>query len=201
MKSRPIIMTGDMAVKSYTGEKGETRRPIKPQTWTWENGKPRLSNPLLFREVRCPCGVPGDELWVREAFCYQQQDGYVIEEKALYKADGGEVYKDDGDGGIELNKDGTEASPWLPSIYMPRWASRTTLIVRAIRAERLQEITKEGVLAEGISERDGCPLKDCHAGWHEPFAQLWDSIYAKKPELQWAADPWVWVVGFRRKGK
>jgi hypothetical protein len=96
---------------------------------------------------------------------------------------------------------------------MPRWASRITLEVTGVRVERLQDISEEDALAEGI-EPPRCPLCnytlfDCqiHMDHHlccktEPasaipvFAGTWDEINGKR--APWESNPWVWVVEFRR---
>jgi len=74
---------------------------------------------------------------------------------------------------------------WRPSIHMPRWAARIILEITDVRVERVQDITTEGVKAEGLRavEMD--------------FIRLWDSIYY--PSLfKWDANPWVWVIEYRR---
>ena len=103
-------------------------------------------------------------------------------------------------------------------IHMPRWASRITLEVTGIRVERLQEIseldaitegltalTKDGgrTIKHGIPDRDGLPGNDNY-GWHwsewekdsrVAYRKLWESINGPG---SWDANPWVWVIEFRR---
>jgi len=86
---------------------------------------------------------------------------------------------------------------WRPSIHMPRWASRITLEVTGVRVERLQDISEADSYAEGAQEwaasvvRDGNKFPSiCKA-----YRALWESINV--PE-SWDANPWVWVVEFRR---
>jgi len=82
---------------------------------------------------------------------------------------------------------------------MPRWASRITLEVTAVRVERVQDIAEADAIAEGCQP----PFVD-HLGNHRnphgdngEFHMLWDSINAKRG-YGWDANPWVWVVEFRR---
>lgn len=79
---------------------------------------------------------------------------------------------------------------WRPSIHMPRWASRITLEVVGVRVERLQDISEEDAKAEG------CALSaDWKAFGVVAFQQLWESINGPG---SWDANPWVWVVEFRK---
>lgn len=77
------------------------------------------------------------------------------------------------------------------SIFMPRWASRILLEVTDIRVERLNAISDADALAEGCSS-DSMLSGDCLAS---VYARLWESING---EGSWKANPWVWVIGFRR---
>ncbi len=174
-----------------------------------------------------PYGQVGDRLWVRETFCLEHQvegdqpppfnDGRPI----LYLRDGIECAKEDAEIWIqphyratdptpELSYYGSEEEPtvrWKSSIHMPRWASRITLEITEIRVERVQEITEKEAKAEGVlpcphplSKDDEC--LDCYLDAGEytcSFLHLWDHLYAKNG-LGVDANPWVWVIGFRRVG-
>jgi hypothetical protein len=99
---------------------------------------------------------------------------------------------------------------WRPSIYMPRRASRITLEITEVRVQRVQAITREDARAEGISEYlhefIGVPSTEADADvWRnhttvENFAALWDSLNAKHG-FGWDANPWVWVIEFKRLEK
>ncbi len=94
----------------------------------------------------------------------------------------------------------------LPSIHMPRWASRLTLEITSVMVERLQEITeedakKEGVVRSGKNDDCSCHLSnlnyECdYKEYRRSFCILWDSINGKK--YPWASNPWVWVIEFKR---
>lgn len=148
----------------------------------------------------CPYGQPGGRLWVRETWCRKCDDGVFAYNKegnldpscCYYAADGVHVVKGDGDGGTEFRKDGTEASPWSPSIHMPRWASRITLKITGIRVERLQEITRDGAIAEGCPKEVADAQDACQ--W---YRDLWDSINAKRGH-GWDENPWVWIIEFQK---
>lgn len=78
---------------------------------------------------------------------------------------------------------------WTPSIHMPRWASRITLEITGVRVERLNSITESDAEAEGVTDTGfGDLLVD-------GYRYLWKYIYG---EESWAANPWVWVIEFKR---
>jgi hypothetical protein len=109
-----------------------------------------------------------------------------------------------------------------PAIFMLPWMSRITLDVISIRVERLQDISENDAIAEGVTLDVGCPCEgdEDDPGPHVPlcrwnmqdwpgetplgvsdpnrmaFAALWDSINKKR--VPWSADPWTWVIDFRR---
>jgi hypothetical protein len=177
VKERPILFSGPMVRAILDGQKTQTRRIVKPQP-SIEGQEPHL--------VRCPYGVPGDRLWVRETW----GEGGMTKpgDPASYAADW---------------PDAGAIRKWRPSIHMPRWASRIDLEVTAVRVERLQAITEEDARAEGAAHRiaRGGDLSGALEG-ETPiqhvahFRDLWDSINGER--TPWASNPWVWVVSFKR---
>jgi hypothetical protein len=207
---RPILFSVRMVRAILAGEKTQTRRVIKHPT----RGVVKFSSYLGYMltregtallngpdypdgrddEVRCPYGVPGDKLWVRERW------------KLRPNASGVERQGPDGDGAIyAATWDKAGGHDWKPSIHMPRWASRITLKVARVRVEPLQNITEDDVKAEGI-RFDGTywlagthPVKGTLQCWATPqqaFKRAWDEIHGQK--ISWSDNPWVWVVEFRR---
>jgi hypothetical protein len=156
----------------------------------------------------CPYGRRGERLWVRETWYYDHfevQRGPYLQPADMVDLDqareaGDLVYAADG-----LTPYEQEQPTWKPSIHMPRWASRILLEITGVRVERLQDISEEQALAEGVR-----PYPD-HAElgeWYhvegietysaEPsksFELLWSSINGNE---SWSANPWVWVVEFKR---
>lgn len=217
MTERPIIIHGDMVRAILRGEKTQTRRPVKPQPATGciysingaHNAALHLTDagcqvryiPPTGRSkdhlLLCPFGHPGDRLWVRETFReYYPKEGWPAP-KALYKADG--IAR------LEDTETGKTIS-WRPSIHMPRWASRITLEITDINAERVQDITEDDARAEGVNPEfrtvvarsDGGPDYHIPCSYRGGFANTWDAIYAKLSGLSWDEDPWVWAITFRR---
>lgn len=78
---------------------------------------------------------------------------------------------------------------WTPSLHMPRWASRILLEITGVRVERLRSMSQDDARAEGVIAASG-PMEAGLA-----FRELWDSIYG---EESWKANPWVWVIEFKR---
>lgn len=236
IKERPILFSAPMVRAILEGRKTVTRRVCKPQpsanahttcasgnpmgAW-WETGKDI---------IRCPYGKPGERLWVRETWSDVNLQGAP---GIAYRADGDvrDLMEDasflDEDGAF--NYDDPRSKPynfacwsedllggkegrWRPSIHIPRWASRILLEITAVRVERLQDITEEQAVAEGLiwqGQENGKEFYS-HAerqyppGSHQQFGisgtdavsafrNLWSSVGG-----DWDANPWVWAVSFKR---
>ena len=216
MKERPILFSGPMVRAILDGTKTQTRRLVKPQSAILTDEMARAfdvrpPNRDNHAVVPCPYGVPGDRLYVREAFHW-----------------GGRRISDDGTPWVFLAyaetpktrvlhptreqfdritfADESPEKPWTemrmrPGIHLPKWASRITLEITTIRVERLQDISESDALAEGIERRlDGKDTECSGTGtWHwtakRAYCDLWEHINGSD---SWALNPWVWVVEFRR---
>lgn len=199
MKERPILMNGDMVRAILRGQKTQTRRPIKPPFEVHKRGSlVTLTRPDRngdrFCPYPCPFGQPGDRLWVRETFAeLSELDG------PLFPTD------------VEGMLRGTPfrwTVKWKPSIHMPRRLARIFLEITEVRVERVQDITEEDAWAEGTdglkinwSAADLCATAKrydlCVEDSRCTYAHLWDTLYAAR-SLGWAANPWVWIVSFKR---
>jgi hypothetical protein len=198
MKERPILFSAPMVRAIQAGTKSQTRRVAKPRVrpsllepgdWTDQYVLDLGNHEWLMRD--CPYGAPGDRLWVKEAHLLDPPiDGTwpsvgdsfasINDIPAKYRNPGHVIYRADG----KLERDWR----WRPSIHMPRWASRITLEVTGVRVERLQAISEADAIAEGIT----------HSTMNDPrveYRWLWESINGPG---SWDANPWVWVVEFRR---
>jgi len=199
MKERPIIFNGEMVRAILDGKKTQTRRVIKllPK-----------SNEKIYTKC-CPYGKPGDRLWVRETWAYEQWEEstteYVTKEMALdagnanlegWAIEGPPIQREK----IFYRATDKYNGKWKPSIFMPRWASRITLEIRDIRIERIQDITPADALAEGIEyERHGKGLGDAcdEIRILQVFQKLWDEINEKRG-FGWNENPWVFVISFKK---
>ena len=177
MTDRPILFSAPMVCALLAGRKTQTRSVLRKQDW------PAAIVALYPSQKADVPYATGDRLWVREALKLDESDHLI------FAADGANVPTGDIPVGFSVNRRSA------PGMFMPRWASRLTLVVTDVRVQRVQDIAKADVVAEGITGRDGSPLDDVHAGWHEPFAHLWDSINAKRG-YGWDANPWVVAITF-----
>lgn len=187
---RPILFSAPMVRAILEGRKTQTRRIVKPQPspssdtafigldGIWRFSHPTLRGPVSHEadDVRCPYGQPGDRLWVREAWAFHP-DFPESTRRAIYRADAG----------VE-----NDVPRWRPSIHMPRWASRILLEITAVRVERLQDISETDAQAEGVA--NSLHLRGGRLA-RENFAHLWWTING---DGSWEANPWVWVVEFKR---
>lgn len=162
----------------------------------------------------CPYGKPGDRLWVRETwYC----DHFEVMRGPYLKPDDLDIGDAINDGTLIYAADGlnpyeADQPIWKPSIHMPRWASRILLEITDVRVERLQAGEGETAfesryVAEGINrihQGDGDyafhPFKSepGPGSWTDPFdawRELWVGINGAE---SWNANPWVWVVEFKR---
>lgn len=216
-QERGILFNGDMVRAILDGRKTVTRRPVKGQlpieateacfdahagSWFGWDGPNEL---IVGASFKSPFGVPGDLLYVREAFRPMRlHDG----EWNQYAAGGylrtpitRRLSRSQAEFSVAVDQ-GRQIEgerPWVPSIHMPKWAARIWLRVVSVRVERVQEITEEGAIAEGATIGDE---------WHSipnpthkaAFYRIWDPIYAAK-DLDSKANPWVWVCEFERVDK
>ena len=194
-KERPILFSGSMVRAILDGSKTQTRRIVKPQPSRYAGSPVRMDGQeALFTvpDVRgsvpefatCRYGKTGDTLWDRETWAPDFEPYEFV-----YRAD---------DDAAASSKGGR----WYPSIHMPRWASRITLEVESVRVERLQDISEADAKAEGLSCEFGIDEVYCtQCSGHERlclqnrFRTLWESINGAG---SWEANPWVWVVTFKR---
>ena len=209
MKERGMIFNGEMVRAILDGRKTQTRRIMAPQPEPCPRGghwwPSNVFKTMLHVEDEmqngkggwgglvgdaCPFGDVGDRIWVREAFASGLSTKSTLAYRATHKRE-------------DLEDGFYDTIKWTPSIHMPRWASRILLEITGVRVERLNAISEEDARAEGIID-GGClncgEPEPCRCANPEPdatdaFAYLWQSIYGQE---SWNADPWVWVIEFKR---
>lgn len=203
MGDKPIIFSAPMIRALMAGRKTQTRRVLKPQPFVsgYHNGGVSLdkvsldyarfsamavgASAIIEHVISLPYAT-GDRLYVREAFSYETLDvdrnGFM---PPWYWSDGNP-------------RSGDYTRP-KPSIHMPRWASRLTLTVTDVRVQRLQEISGQDSIAEGVEcdtctamKVSACHGKGCFAS-KDAYRTLWNSLHG--PDA-WDANPWVVAVSF-----
>lgn len=217
IKECPILFSAPMVRAILEGRKTVTRRAVKVQPsskadiGSYGLGQPFIRNPDVTKpNPECLHGRPGDRLWVRETFIDLRGTGVE--------------HRPDRDGPLQRYAYAADCRPgshsdearkdfglkYKPSIHMPRAACHILLEIPEVRVERLQDIQEEQALAEGIvgvpfRPDDGWPIytgymvgpDDGKTGLQttavKAFAGLWDSVGG-----DWKANPWVWVVEFKR---
>ena len=213
MKERGMIFNGEMVRALLDDRKTQTRRPIKwKQTRFTEIGEREDGSKWPWSEDAehacdfwhpCPFGAVGDRIWVRET--WNKYGGLL-------------TYRADHDWIDDMRKETVCTAKWVPSIHMPRWASRILLEITDVRVERLNAISEEDAIAEGmqgvicpcckgdseystsqydaetLAVVDEIPCRACESN-RSRFFTLWDSIYGYG---QHCTGEWVWVIEFKR---
>ncbi|HHI0811420.1 TPA: hypothetical protein ACP4UQ_000703 [Escherichia coli] len=195
IKERGMIFNDGMVRAILDGRKTQTRRIMKVQPVlngnffevfgaAWSKGMTSVpAVPGHSLSTRCPFGVIGDRIWVRETWA---EAGAGAPDLTLYRAN----YPAHVPSHYE-NVPPADEIRWTPSIHMPRWASRITLEITDVRVERLNSISEADAKAEG-APTECCVIGDKH---FFGFRSLWKSIYG---DDSWQANPWVWVIKFKR---
>ncbi len=216
MREKPILFSAPMVRAILSGSKSQTRRICKPQPVSVGSlGKRRVYRDEEFKRAwetikgtgecaqdrDCPY-EPGDRLWVREAFMPCPLENPTTDPSMwsiAYASDAEQVERLAPAG---YNPMLYNYERWSPSIHMPRWASRITLEITSVRVERLQDISEADAIAEGVTavSSGGVTLfattgVNCFQTAKDAYAALWESINGPG---SWDANPWVWVVEFRR---
>jgi len=204
---KPILFSGPMVQAILDGRKTQTRREMKfckeVETEFYDECELREIKEYEDNTLRAifdtdndpfsvvsPYGKVSDVLWVRETWSpLQLEEGIAYRYKATFIENTGLKPK------------------WRPSIFMPKEACRIKLLIKDIRVERLQDITKdeniEDIACEGISKAPFMTYSDDGEGGYwkdfeteefkEAYQELWESINGKG---SWEKNPWVWVIEF-----
>lgn len=183
IKEIPILFSTEMVQAILAGRKTMTRRIVK--MYATSDAHPLRQIPEWLKENKtCPYGQPGDLLWVRETW----SSGFIENTKPT---------------GIRFKADDVNYNvKWKPSLFMKKEISRIWLQVTDITVERLQEISEEDAISEGVFVYEaGEAYRDYKydkAGSfmtaRGSFLSLWATINGDESLI---ANPWVWVVKFK----
>lgn len=225
MSSKPILFNTEMVKAILDGRKTQTRRVVNLKNNDLIFTGFVMSSTAKNREGCCAFGKSrecdlefikpkykvGDVLYVRETFYPLYND----EDSCVYKADYplhwtavDAVYGD-----IETDTETEKRTVWKPSIHMPKKYARIFLKVTNVRVERLQDISDEDCIKEGIVEvtkdnqvfkfciydkkdYSSTPWQDMPRNPQEVYKKLWNST--SKDGYKWEDNPYVFVYDFER---
>ena len=209
-------MSGSEVRAILDRRKCQARRVVKPQpdmskvsqpchaesrgaTWVWMARDDAPGYSYATEDFRCPFGQPGDLLWCQETWKHHSIYAHLKprdlpRSNVFFRAD---------------DRYAPSNTPWRPSIHMPRWASRLTLELTDVRAQRVQEISADDCEAEGVQWRGGdmgiyrqrradnaVAARRYQTGMRKLFRELWDSLNARRGH-GWNENDWVWCLSFR----
>jgi hypothetical protein len=200
MKSnfKPILMSTPMVQAILEGRKTQTRRIIKideGEKIEFDNYETRKCFIIVGKDfvkpLKCKYRV-GDILWVRETWAKTGDnfhDDWEREGIYYFKAENPFNEKE-----LHENYPHVKGFPkWRPSIFMPKEASRIFLKLKSIRVEKLNNISGEDAMKEGVEVESMWPL---YIGdFYRSYSKLWDEINGNG---SWDKNPWVWVYEFER---
>ena len=208
MAIKPILFNTEMVRATLDRRKTCTRRLVKTRKkdacgfyvtkkadgtfsgiYEYDENESMFDNPLM------PPYQPGDILYVRETYA----SWYLPHGENIYCYRATEPNGNRRPTSPEYDCE-WEVKPWKPSIHMPKKAARIWLKVTDVRVERLQEITGQDVLKEGLNSHVHPKASYFDMNQREMFENLWNSTI-KKSDLDrygWDANPWVWVIEFER---
>lgn len=209
MNFKPILFSTEMVRAILGYRKFQTRRKMKVTLCGAKKHDVQVETDdkewIKQFADKCPYGKVGDVLWVRETIIANKHN------EAIYTADHSHVYLNNEPrlyDSIDISFF-TEKRQYVPSIHMPKAACRIFLQIKSITVERLQTISEQDAIAEGVFEyeydgtyknyfkkkgfrsQDGVECLTAKAS----FQSLWSSINGLD---SWQANPWVWVIEFEQ---
>lgn len=215
VKARPILMSGPMVRACLAGTKTQTRRVVSPGRYRlyhysptgrlvdyhgngrtlgleyahnkrglWD--KDRNPGGMSALVLPCPYGLPGDLLYVREAWAKTSVSPIVETIDSPWT-----VYR-------VCDNRTDYGGPWKPGIHMRRSDSRLTLRITDVRVERLQDISEADAQAEGaarlVMDDEGKFYERDDGAYRMGFYGVWEHINGKR--APWDSNPWVWCLSF-----
>jgi len=198
VKERFIIFSTPMVRAILEGRKTQTRRVLKPQPDA-AFGAALTADPRMWK---CPYGIPGDRLWVKEEW-YERFDGLGDSYFDGYVADGEKPTGRVSAVAFEAVTSGHRAK--VSPLLMPKRYSRIRLEITDLGVQRVQDISEEDAKAEGIDITTGridaiANLETEPKNLREVYRRYWDFLNAKRG-YGWDTNPFVWVIKFGVLGR
>lgn len=204
-KCKPMLFSGPMVTACLREEhpKTQTRRLVKiehmipgARTVRWEN----LTAEAIVRCFRCPYGAPGDVLLIKESHRLEKVKvgRWLRGVKCIFEADGVCHAWTLDDLPAHVVKKLRKYRNWgrlRTGRFLFACMIRERLEVVSVRAERVQDISDEDAIAEGVEAYPAVAhIHGPPSVWVKRYAALWESINGKG---SWAKNPWVWVITFK----
>lgn len=201
----PILFNTEMVRAILDERKGATRRKIDSDIVNGFDMEPGGKEVIAYIDrltgdhykPEKPCKYqPDDILYVRETYCPNYLD-FINEygNKHVYKADYNSAI---------LSGDITEPK-WTPSIHMPKEAARIWLRVKSVKPQRINEMTLDDFLKEGVIFRPEAfnDPDNAYLQAQKEFIRIWESTLkgSDKERYSWAENPWTWAIEFERCNK
>ena len=181
MKERPILFSAPMVRALLAGTKTQTRRIVKRlplrinrEINEMEVDVANIENGEFAKRVPCHMGKPGDRIYVRETWQVAGGNSGIWYAATDSKTDEGN----------------SPVTNWRPSTHMPKELARIWLEITGVRVERLQDISTEDCISEGLNTT--LREYDAEVNLRDQFQELWESTGG-----DWAANPWVWAIDFK----
>lgn len=194
VRERPIIFSAPMIREILAGRKTQTRRIVRLDAKTILSPGQRRIGFAFNAEMasvgdvaKWVCALAGKE---------SPQDSQQISVPARHPGDASIPWEDCGRERVYCPYGGPGDRLWVvPSIHMPRWASRLTLELTGVRVQRLNEISEADAIAEGSDARKLAEvLEGGFPTAMTDFITRWEEIHGPGA---WDANPWVWALTFK----
>lgn len=199
MGDKPIIFSAPMIRALLDDRKHQTRRVLKPQPLADMSligiYAPKLTAVFGYETPDSDLKVrlrfmPRDRVWVKEKYAIVPSTAYRMSEGVNQT-----VNPSDSDMAAVYAAGWERSKPsWKSPMFMPKWASRITLIITDVRVQRLQDISEDDAIAEGCSRDD--PINPCRNPGVKGFYHTWQSINSKRG-FDWSSNPWVAAYSFQ----
>lgn len=175
MKDWPIQMSTAMVQALLDGRKTVTRRVVNAKWKKLERASKRIKTALWVQEQAMPLGVCGTK----------DQDGKIPKWPEVDEDKKNQLY-------VLYKATPTRLGDpsYHPAMYLPRWASRITLLIEDVNIELLQDMTEQDAKDEGVEMH---PDYSCNL---MGFQILWDELHGHKMNEAWIDNPEVAAITF-----
>lgn len=219
-KEHPILFTSESIRSILSGRKTQTRRIIKHHSPVYDkpeniaeykfvefDGKQvQFRDSLgLISPIKCPYGEVGNILWIKEAWtqwdcigCRRNENTCACSSNEFFERF--PHYKEITYKATYKELEGIDIAKWHSPLFMPKEYSRIKLEITNIKVERVQDISEEDAMGEGMRDSRGFNMMPSYTSENHyklKFKKLWDFIH-RKDEFNWELNSWIWAIEFKR---